>query len=901
MTETAALALKAASAAAAVSFPILNSGVGIGTVDRRLPAAVVNAYRISSVMDRLAIVLRPGQRVDSAELFNLCLSLARGVDYAVANNAEATRSQDLSALAKQICERKGDSSLQAVIMVVMISVKNACKVGWFSEWETKELYTLANEIGMNFCSQGDLNTATSCLDSTAATVMARFYPQLKMGHILVSLDVKPGYGIYTMDFHILKNNVQSPEEKIRLFVAQVDNVETSACIITPQQVNLIVNGRGVDKRTNVYTDAGPQMPTNVTPLLKYGTNLLQAVGQFNGHYVIVVAFMKETKLCDNIPVLSDYVQPLADGFDSDLDLIEGPSRISLNCPISYTRISTPVKGHSCKHLQCFDFSNFININSRRPSWRCPHCNQHVCYSDIRLDQNMVKVLKDVGKDIADVIISTDGSWKAVMENADQSDKAHDTNLDCSKETTELQESTTPNDVPDILDLTGDDNDDDDDEMDINVCDLDDMKPSKADLSSLPDLSTMRNQNVGAQVEDTDWSALFDSPDLSTAAWSEALFGGVPQTTPATFVQAPQLADVSPVLTHEADGSVNTNLTASEMQNHFSSPNVLQLQQMQSANLNANEYGTFPTISRTVNRSPTAIQALPAQSQATHTPQQRLRNNLNSSTPNASAVASQSGLSPTAFNMVYSDLERRKHFSQSLINQPQASNVASPSSQPSLVTQNQNRQDRSFPGQLPNAYRLPTLSDFQNSHLQAAFNNGRIPQAMGQSSHAVRPPHLSRSPVPQQGATQLATPQASPVSGNQQARMPFAAQRAAHAARQYPLGQAQTSRQGLSLPPNTVRVSTGGDQMGTMGGDSPVDLASEHNWRPIARMRGSLSGQAYTSALNQFMMQPTQPPQPSQAATPPSVPATSPQMIPQLQVLLANSRNARTPQPYNHTN
>lgn len=31
--------------------------------------------------------------------------------------------------------------------------------------------------------------------------------------------------------------------------------------------------------------AGPQMPTNVTPLLKYGTNLLQAVGRFNGKLV----------------------------------------------------------------------------------------------------------------------------------------------------------------------------------------------------------------------------------------------------------------------------------------------------------------------------------------------------------------------------------------------------------------------------------------------------------------------------------------------------------------------------------------------------------------------------------------------------------------------------------------
>lgn len=32
-------------------------------------------------------------------------------------------------------------------------------------------------------------------------------------------------------------------------------------------------------------DTGPQMPTNVSAMLKYGPNLLQAVGQFNGKLV----------------------------------------------------------------------------------------------------------------------------------------------------------------------------------------------------------------------------------------------------------------------------------------------------------------------------------------------------------------------------------------------------------------------------------------------------------------------------------------------------------------------------------------------------------------------------------------------------------------------------------------
>ncbi|WJX11255.1 E4 SUMO-protein ligase pial1 [Trifolium repens] len=114
--------------------------------------------------------------------------------------------------------------------------------------------------------------------------------------------------------------------------------------------------------------------------------------------------------------LPDYVQPAVEYSDSDI--VEGESRISLNCPISFTRIKTPVKGHSCKHFQCFDFDNFVEINCKRPSWRCPHCNRCVCYTEIRLDRNMIEILEKVGDNIKEVIVHADGSLKeeVLMEN-----------------------------------------------------------------------------------------------------------------------------------------------------------------------------------------------------------------------------------------------------------------------------------------------------------------------------------------------------------------------------------------------------------------------------------------------------------------------------------------------------
>ncbi|CAL5330734.1 unnamed protein product [Camellia sinensis] len=160
---------------------------------------------------------------------------------------------------------------------------------------------------------------------------------MKMGQILAFLEVKPGYGTFAYDFHILKNAKPSAEDKVRLFVAQTDNIETSSCITTPPQVNFLLNGKGVDKRTNVFMDTGPQLPTVVMHMLKYGTNLLQVVGQFSGNYIIVVAYMGVISNLDR-PVLQDCVQPAVAALDSDSEIIEGPSRISLNCPIRYAII-----------------------------------------------------------------------------------------------------------------------------------------------------------------------------------------------------------------------------------------------------------------------------------------------------------------------------------------------------------------------------------------------------------------------------------------------------------------------------------------------------------------------------------------------------------------------------------
>lgn len=225
---------------------------------------------------------------------------------------------------------------------------------------------------------------------------------------------------------------------------------------------------------------------------------------------------------------------------------------------------------------------------------------------------------------------------------------------------------------------------------------------------------------------------------------------------------------------------------------------------------------------------------------------------------------------------------------------------------SLILQNWDRQDQSFihgqsvqqvvglpvPSQLQSANRAsPGLMDFQNAHLQQAFNNARTPQTMGQSSSSIRSSsHLSRAHI-QQGNAQVGTGQTSSSLNNQQ-RFKAGTHLAAIMARQSPSMpvQNQTPRTRPSLP-----VNVGGTMQAVSGADGSVDLSSEQNWRPTGRMRGSLSGRAYSAAFHQFIIAPTQP---TQAARPPPNLTSPPPVVPSQPETLIGNMSAQVPQTHN---
>ena len=74
------------------------------------------------------------------------------------------------------------------------------------------------------------------------------------------------------------------------------NVQMVCCIFVLTFLNILVWNFFLGYDINFYLchfvnqDPGPQVPTNVTGMLKFGTNLLQVVGQFNGKHLKLLFF-----------------------------------------------------------------------------------------------------------------------------------------------------------------------------------------------------------------------------------------------------------------------------------------------------------------------------------------------------------------------------------------------------------------------------------------------------------------------------------------------------------------------------------------------------------------------------------------------------------------------------------
>ncbi|WVQ82518.1 hypothetical protein IAT38_004647 [Cryptococcus sp. DSM 104549] len=96
--------------------------------------------------------------------------------------------------------------------------------------------------------------------------------------------------------------------------------------------------------------------------------------------------------------------------DAEDDIMVGTSVMSIKDPLSYMRISRPVRSSKCSHVQCFDPQWWIESNAAHPQWLCPHCNKELNFDDLIVDGYVQSILDAVPDSVDDVVLEPSGEW-----------------------------------------------------------------------------------------------------------------------------------------------------------------------------------------------------------------------------------------------------------------------------------------------------------------------------------------------------------------------------------------------------------------------------------------------------------------------------------------------------------
>ncbi|EIM92535.1 uncharacterized protein STEHIDRAFT_136385 [Stereum hirsutum FP-91666 SS1] len=120
----------------------------------------------------------------------------------------------------------------------------------------------------------------------------------------------------------------------------------------------------------------------------------------------LITTLKATKRKTSEEILAKMRASVSD----DDDIVAGPVKMSVKCPLSYMRISTPCRAIQCVHPQCFDALSWYSVNEQTTTWSCPICEKPVNHEDLIVDGYFDHILKATPEEVEDVMVEADGEW-----------------------------------------------------------------------------------------------------------------------------------------------------------------------------------------------------------------------------------------------------------------------------------------------------------------------------------------------------------------------------------------------------------------------------------------------------------------------------------------------------------
>ncbi|CCD23776.1 SUMO ligase NFI1 NDAI_0C01150 [Naumovozyma dairenensis CBS 421] len=134
--------------------------------------------------------------------------------------------------------------------------------------------------------------------------------------------------------------------------------------------------------------------------------------------------------------------------EDESDFVTTSMVMSLQCPISYTRMKYPTKSILCEHLQCFDAVWYLHSQLQVPTWECPVCQIHIPLENLSISEYVDDILKNSKDDVEQIELTADGNWIAIDEDGEDTGNNNNNNgLPTTSENGIKQESTTSTEIP----------------------------------------------------------------------------------------------------------------------------------------------------------------------------------------------------------------------------------------------------------------------------------------------------------------------------------------------------------------------------------------------------------------------------------------------------------------------
>ncbi|EPX74614.1 SUMO E3 ligase Pli1 [Schizosaccharomyces octosporus yFS286] len=224
----------------------------------------------------------------------------------------------------------------------------------------------------------------------------------------------------------LSKLLSNPKEfRVYFFSTPTDTIGFGECLMeypTPQMELRANNQVAHANYRGLKGRSGTTNPADITDYItKYagppGNNVVIYYMNATKRYSAVVSLVKMYSvdhLIDDIKSRKiETKEKIVDRIKSeneDTDIIATSTDISLKCPLSFTRISLPVRSSYCKHIQCFDARAFLEMNQQTPSWMCPVCNIHIRYPDLVVDGFMQHILENSPSNSETITVDPVGNW-----------------------------------------------------------------------------------------------------------------------------------------------------------------------------------------------------------------------------------------------------------------------------------------------------------------------------------------------------------------------------------------------------------------------------------------------------------------------------------------------------------